>query len=209
MQLYRNTQRYQRPVKQSKIASQRQYRVKEGDGFQELRDVIHSVSGETPQTRRETLKAGILVSKCVLPCVLIPCTAAELLKQFFGENGSISRHEPPLESSSESPYEAEQGPHTSYERLLVPDGETCTNTIAPWTENVSPTSERSATSTMLEYYSGYPQEEAQCMVGCGGDWNLVQPTPSQFSFSTQWNDLSFVHMNIDQVPFYVEGVELN
>jgi len=61
MQLYRGAQSCQRPAKHSKIASQRQYRVKEGDGFQELRVVIHSVTGETPQTRRETLKKGMLV----------------------------------------------------------------------------------------------------------------------------------------------------
>ncbi|KAG2057709.1 hypothetical protein BDR06DRAFT_951328 [Suillus hirtellus] len=66
MHLYRGTQSYQRPAKQSKIASQRQYRVKEGDGFQELKDVIRSVTGETPQTRRETLKKGRLVLKQVL-----------------------------------------------------------------------------------------------------------------------------------------------
>jgi hypothetical protein len=66
MQLYCGEQSYQRPGKQSKIASQRQYRVKEGDGFQELREVIRSVTGEAPQTRRETLKKGMLVLKYVL-----------------------------------------------------------------------------------------------------------------------------------------------
>ncbi|KAG1736779.1 hypothetical protein EDB19DRAFT_1910113 [Suillus lakei] len=105
MQLYSRAQGYQRPVKQSKIASQRQYRVKEGDGFQELRDVICSVTGEVPQTRRETLK-----------------TAAELLRQLSKENGTISSDE--LESSSASLYEVDQGPHTAYEPLLVPNNET-------------------------------------------------------------------------------------
>src|SRR6267154_698806 len=60
MQLYRGAQGSQRPIKHSKITSQRQYRVKEGDGFQELRDVIRSVTGEAPQTRRETLKKGVV-----------------------------------------------------------------------------------------------------------------------------------------------------
>ncbi|KAG2079797.1 uncharacterized protein F5147DRAFT_762778 [Suillus discolor] len=93
MHLYRGAQSYQRPPKQSKIASQRQYRVKEGDGFQELKDVIRSVTGETPQTRRETLKK-----------------AAQLLQDLSREHGAISRHEPlpPLEYSSASPYEADQ-----------------------------------------------------------------------------------------------------
>lgn len=65
MQLYHGVQSY-RPAKQSKIASQRQYRVKEGDGFQELREVIRFVTGEAPQTRRETLKKGIPLLKYVL-----------------------------------------------------------------------------------------------------------------------------------------------
>jgi len=60
MQVYCSTQGYQRPRKQSKIASQRQYRVKEEGGFQELRDMICLVTGEVPQTRRETLKKGLL-----------------------------------------------------------------------------------------------------------------------------------------------------
>ncbi|KAG1836360.1 hypothetical protein DFJ58DRAFT_865167 [Suillus subalutaceus] len=190
MQLYRGTQSYQRPAKQSKIASQRQYRVKEGDGFQELRLVIHSVTGETPQTRRETLKK-----------------AAELLQQLSKEHEAISRHEPlqPLEFSSESSYEIDEGSHTSYEPLAMPNNETWTNAIAPcqWTRNSSPTSDTSATSSMLEY-QGHPQAEIHHVVGGGGDWNLVHPTPSQFrqtSFSAQW---SLIHSNIDQVPYYKE-----
>ncbi|KAG1717589.1 hypothetical protein EDB19DRAFT_1710518 [Suillus lakei] len=190
MQFYHRAQGYRRPVKQSKIASQRQYRVKEGDGFQELRDVICSVTGEVPQTRRETLK-----------------TAAELLRQLSKENGAISSHE--LKSSSASPYEVDQGLHTSNEPLLVPNNEsTCTNTFVPWTENGNPMSETSATRTTLEYYD-HPQEEVHHAVGHDSDWNSVQPNPSQFSFSSQWNDLSFIHLNIDQVPFYVEGVGMN
>ncbi|KAG2344526.1 hypothetical protein BDR05DRAFT_961931 [Suillus weaverae] len=196
MQLYRTAQSYQRPAKQSKIASQRQYRVKEGDGFQELREVIRSVTGEAPQTRRETLKK-----------------AAELLRQLSREHGAISRHEPlpPLEASSASPYEVDQGSHTSYEPLVIPNNETWTNAIAPWTRNSSPMSDTSTTSSMLEY-QGHPQAEMYHVVGGGGDWNLVQPTPSQFrqsSFPAQWNDLSLIHSNIDQVPYYVERVGVN
>jgi hypothetical protein len=71
MQLYRNAQSHQRLAKQSKIASQRQYRVKEGDGFQELRQVIRSVTGETPQTRSETLKKGMFVLICGLLCMSV------------------------------------------------------------------------------------------------------------------------------------------
>ncbi|KAG1882634.1 hypothetical protein F4604DRAFT_1902027 [Suillus subluteus] len=193
MQLYRGTQSYQRPAKQSKIASQRQYRVKEGDGFQELRLVIHSVTGETPQTRRETLKK-----------------AAELLQQLSKEHEAISRHEPlqPLEFSSASPYhEIDEGSHTSYhdEPLAMPNNETWTNAIqvAPWTRNSSsPISDTSATSSMLEY-QGHPQAEIHHVVG-GGGWNLVHPTPSQFrqtSCSAQW---LLIHSNIDQVPYYKE-----
>ncbi|KAG0703793.1 hypothetical protein DFH29DRAFT_418516 [Suillus ampliporus] len=195
MQLYRNAQSYQRPAKQSKIASQRQYRVKEGDGFQELREVIRSVTGEAPQTRRETLKK-----------------AAELLRQ-LSRDGAISRHEPlpPLEGSLGSPYEVDQGTHTSYEPLVIPDTETWANAIAPWPRNSSPMSDTSATSSMLEYH-GHPQAEVHHVVGCRDDWNLVQPTPLQFrqpSFSAQWNDLSLIHSNVDQVPFYVEAVGVN
>ncbi|KAG2151421.1 hypothetical protein DEU56DRAFT_752330 [Suillus clintonianus] len=193
MQLYRDTQGYQRPAKQSKIASQRQYRVKEGDGFQELREVIRSVTGEAPQTRRETLKK-----------------AAELLRQLSRENEATSRHEPlpPLETS---PYEVDQGSNTSYEPLVIPNNEAWTNAISPWTRNSSPMSDTSATSSMLEYH-GQSQAEIHYVVGRGGDWNLVQPTPSQFrqsSFSAHWNDLSHVHSNIDQVPYYVERVGVN
>ncbi|KAG1795390.1 uncharacterized protein HD556DRAFT_1442234 [Suillus plorans] len=99
MDLYHGAQSYQRPAKQNKIASQRQYRVKEGDGFEELKDAIRSVTGETPQTRHETLKK-----------------AAELLWDLSREHGAISRHEPlpPLEYSSASPYEADQGSRTAY-----------------------------------------------------------------------------------------------
>ncbi|KAG1742359.1 uncharacterized protein EDB91DRAFT_308383 [Suillus paluster] len=196
MQLYHNEQSYQRPAKQSKIASQRQYRVKEGDGFEELRKVIYSVTGEAPQTRRETLKK-----------------AAEVLRQLSRESEAISRHEPlpPLASSSASSYEVIQGTHTSYEPLIIPNNETWTNAIAPWPRNNSPMSDTSATSSMLEYHD-HPQAEAYHMVGRGGDWNLVQPTPSQFrqsSFSTQWNDPSLIRLNVDQVPFYVEGMGVN
>ncbi|KAG2155812.1 uncharacterized protein EDB93DRAFT_53478 [Suillus bovinus] len=202
MQLYRGAQSYQRPVpKQSKIASQRQYRVKEGDGFQELKTAIRLITGETPQTRRETLKK-----------------AAELLRELSREHdGEISRHEPlpPLEfsSASESPYEAERESHTSYEPLVIPNNETWANAIVSRTRNSSPMSDASATSSMLEY-QGYTQTEIHHAVGGGGDWSLVQPTPSQFrhvSFSTQcqWNDLSLIHSNIDQVPYYLESVGVN
>lgn len=72
-------------------------------------------------------------------------------------------------------------------------------------------SDTSATSSMLEYeYRGHPQAEVHHMVSGGGDWNLVQPTPSQFrqySLPTQWNDL--VHSSVDQVPFYVGRVGIN
>jgi hypothetical protein len=61
MQPYRGAQSYQRRTKQSKSVSQRQYRLKEGGGFQELRGVIFSVTGENPQTRGEILKKGKLV----------------------------------------------------------------------------------------------------------------------------------------------------
>lgn len=196
MQLYHGVQAYQRPAKQSKIASQRQYRVKEGDGFQELREVIRAVTGEAPQTRRETLKK-----------------AAELLRQLSREHEGISRHEPlpPLEISSASPYEVDQGSYTTYEPLVIPNNDTWTNAIAPWTRNSSPMSDTSATSSLLEY-QGHSQAEIHRVVDVGGDWNLVQPTPSQFrqtSFSAQWNDLSLIHSNIDQVPYYVERVGAN
>ncbi|KAG1852010.1 hypothetical protein C8R48DRAFT_777609 [Suillus tomentosus] len=194
MHLYRGTQSYQRPAKQSKIASQRQYRVKEGDGFQELKDVIRSVTGETPQTRRETLKK-----------------AAQLLQDLSREPGAISRHEPlpPLEYSSASPYEADQRSHTTYEPLVIPNNETWTNAIA--SRNSSPMSDTSVTSSMLEY-QGHPQTEIHHVVGGGGNWSLVQPTPSQFrhnSFPGQWNDMSLIHSNIDRVPYYLERVEIN
>jgi hypothetical protein len=185
MQLYRNAQSHQRLAKQSKIASQRQYRVKEGDGFQELRQVIRSVTGETPQTRSETLKK-----------------AAELLRRLMRQHEAISRHEslPPLESSSVSPYEIDDGSHNSYEPLVIPD-ETWTSAIPPWTRNSSPMSDTSATSSMLDY-QGHPQAEIHHIVGVGGDWNLVQPTPLQFpqtSFPAQW---TLINSNIDQVPYY-------
>lgn len=64
---------------------------------------------------------------------------------------------------------------------------------------------------MLEY-QGNPQAEIHRAADGGGDWNFVQPTPSQFrqtSFSAQWNDLSLIHSNIDQVPYYVERVAVN
>ncbi|KAG1818449.1 uncharacterized protein BJ212DRAFT_1576245 [Suillus subaureus] len=187
MQLCHGAQSYQRPTKQSKIVSQRQYRVKEGGGFQELREVIHSVTGEIPQTRRETLKK-----------------AAELLRQLSSKYEAISKYEPPpsLEFSSASPYETDEGSHTSYESLVMPN-EAWTSTIAPWTRNSSPVSDTSATSSMLEY-QGHPQAEIHHVVGGGDDWNLVQPTPSQFrqtSFSAQW---SLIHSNVDQVPYYKE-----
>lgn len=120
MQLYRSTQSHQRPVKQSKIASQRQYRVKEGDGFQELRDVIRSMTGEAPQTRREILTKGSEYRPSNARYILIPgpSTAAELLKQISKENEASSRHEPlpALEIPSAPLYESDQHPHTSYGR---------------------------------------------------------------------------------------------
>jgi len=57
MQLYQS-----RPCplkKKNKIDLQRQYRVKEGDGFQELRDIICSLTGKSPQTRRDVLTKGL------------------------------------------------------------------------------------------------------------------------------------------------------
>ncbi|KAG1751204.1 hypothetical protein EDB19DRAFT_1280267 [Suillus lakei] len=185
---------YQRPAKQSKIASQRQYRVKQEDGFQELREVIRSVTGEAPQTRRETLKK-----------------AAELLQQLLRNHGAISRHGPlpRLEISSAPPYEIDQGSHMSYEPPVIPN-EPWTNTIATWTMNSSSTSDKLATGSILEHH-GHPQAEIHHVV-CEGDCNLVQPTPSQFqqsSFSAQWNDLSLIHSNIDQVPYCVTRVGVN
>lgn len=178
---------YQRPAKQSKITSQRQYRIKEGDRFQELREVIHSVTGETPQTRRDILKK-----------------AAELLRHLSREHAAmISRHGSlsPLVFSSALPYEVDEG---SYEPLVIPN--------ETWTRNSSPMSDTSTTGLMLEY-QGHPQAEIH-HVGVAGDWNLVQPTPSQFqqtAFPGQWNDLSLFHSNvdIDQVPYYVESVGVN
>ncbi|KAG2359487.1 hypothetical protein BDR07DRAFT_1611346 [Suillus spraguei] len=190
MQFHRGAQSYQRPAKPSKIASQRHYREKEGDGFQELREAIRSVIGETPQTRRETLKK-----------------AAELLRDLSSEHGIISRHEPlpPLQFSSESPYNVDEGSRTSCEPLVIPSNETWTNAIASLARNSSPLSDTSATSSMSEC-RGYPQAEVNHAVGGGGDWNLVQLTPSQFRqtfVSAQWNDLSHIHLSIDQVPYYV------
>ncbi|KAG1809999.1 uncharacterized protein HD556DRAFT_1317247 [Suillus plorans] len=190
MQLYRDTQSHQHPPRQSKIASQRQYRVKEGDGFQELRAVIRSVTGKLPQTRSDTLKK-----------------AAELLRQLSRELGENSRHEPLSELLSASTYEVNQGSHTSYEPPLIHNNETWTNTIAPGTRNNSPMSDTSVTSSMLEY-QGHPQTEIHYVVGGGGDlgWNLLQPTPSQFqhtsNFLAQQNDPSFLHSNINQAPYY-------
>ncbi|KAG2070342.1 hypothetical protein BDR04DRAFT_1198656 [Suillus decipiens] len=190
MQFHRGAQSYQRPAKQSKIASQRHYREKEGDGFQELREAIRSMIGETPQTRRETLKK-----------------AAELLREFSSEHGTISRHEPlpPLKFSSESPYDVDKASCTSCEPLVIPSNETWTNAIASWTRNSSPMSDTSATNSMPEC-QGYPQAEINYAIGGGGDWNLVQSTPPQFRqafVSAQWNDLSHIHLSIDQVPYYV------
>ncbi|KAG2359482.1 hypothetical protein BDR07DRAFT_1462515 [Suillus spraguei] len=196
MQSHRDAQSYQHPAKKSKIASQRQYREKEGDGFQELREAIRSVIGETPQTRRETLKK-----------------AAEILRELSKEHGTISRHEPlpPLEFSSKHPYEVDEVFHASYEPLVIPSNETWTKAVASWTRNNSPMSDTSATSSMLEYQA-YPQAEIHYAVGGGDNWNLVQSTPSQFRqnyFSAQWNDPSHIHLNIDKVPYYVERVGVN
>ncbi|OJA16033.1 hypothetical protein AZE42_04295 [Rhizopogon vesiculosus] len=193
MQVYCSTQGYQRPRKQSKIASQRQYRVKEEGGFQELRDMICLVTGEVPQTRRETLKK-----------------AAELLRQMSTE-GVISGHErlPASESPLASSHEFNQSVQAPYEPLMLPD-ETWIDASAPWASNSnSPIPDTSATSSMLEYH-GYPQEDVYHAMG--GDWNLVQPTPlqcQQTSFSAQWDDLTFIHSNIDHVPFYVEGLDFS
>ncbi|KAG1865599.1 hypothetical protein C8R48DRAFT_772601 [Suillus tomentosus] len=186
MDLYHGAQSYQRPAKQNKIASQRQYRVKEGDGFEELKDAIRSVTGETPQTRHEILKK-----------------AAELLWDLSGEHGAISRHEPlpPLEYSSASLYEADQKFRTAYEPPVIPNNETWKNAIASRTRNSSP--DTPVTSSILEY-QGHPQTEIHHIFGGGGNWSLVQPTPSQFrhnSFPGQWNDMSLIHSNIDRVPY--------
>ncbi|KAG2058214.1 hypothetical protein BDR06DRAFT_994509 [Suillus hirtellus] len=185
MDLYHNAQSYQRPAKQNKIASQRQYRVKEGDGFEELKDAIRSVTGETPQTRHETLKK-----------------AAELLWDLSREHGTISRHEPlpPLEYSSASPYEADQESRAAYE----PPNKTWKNAIASRTRNSSP--DTSVTSSILGY-QGHPQTEIHHIVGGGGNRSLVQPTPSRFRHNSspgQWNDMSLIHSNIDRVPYYLE-----
>lgn len=186
MQLYRSTQSHQHPPRQSKIASQRQYRVNEGDGFQELRAVIRSVTGKLPQTRRDTLKK-----------------AAELLRQLSRELEENSRHEPfPL--SEASTYEVNQGSHTSYEPPLIHNNETWTNTIAPRTRNNSPMSDTSVTSSMLEY-QGQPQTEIHYVVGHGGggdlDWNLPQFQHTS-EFFAQQNDLPFLHSNINQASYY-------
>ncbi|KAG1804155.1 hypothetical protein EV424DRAFT_309664 [Suillus variegatus] len=187
MQLYRGTQSHQHPPRQSKIASQRQYRVNEGDGFQELRAVIRSVTGKLPQTRRDTLKK-----------------AAELLRQLSRELEENSKHGPlPLsELLSASTHEVDQVSHTSYEPPLIHNNETWTNTIAPRTRNNSPMSDTSVTSSMLEY-QGQPQTEIHYVVGGGGDlgWNLLQFQHTS-EFFAQQNDLSFLHSNINQASHY-------
>ncbi|KAG2070353.1 hypothetical protein BDR04DRAFT_1198676 [Suillus decipiens] len=194
MQFPRDAQSPQRPAKKRKITSQRQYREKEGDGFQELRDAIRSVIGETPQTRRETLNK-----------------AAELLRELSKEQ-IISRHEPlpPLEFSSKFSNEVDEGSHTSYEPIVIPSNKTWKNAVAS-VRNSIPMSDTATTSSMLKH-PGHPQAEIHYAVGDGDSWNFVQSTPSQFrqtSFSAQWNNLSHIHLNIDQVPYYVERVGVN
>jgi hypothetical protein len=153
-------------------------------------------------------------------------TAAELLRQ-MSTDGAISGHEQlpasesPLASSNEfnqsvqTPYGTHffllvgrVSSYTSLEPLMLPD-ETWIDASAPWARNSnSPIPDTSTTSSMLEYH-GYPQEDVYHAMG--GDWNLVQPTPlqcQQTSFSAQWDDLAFIHSNIDHVPFYVEGLDL-
>ncbi|KAG2085286.1 uncharacterized protein F5147DRAFT_659551 [Suillus discolor] len=208
MNLYCGAQSYQHPAKQNKIASQRQYRVKEGDGFQELKDVIRLVTGETPQTRCETLKK-----------------AAELLRDLSREHGEISRHEPlpPLKYSSTSAYETDQGSRTAYgtrfqlvdDRISEIPRTSCNSQQRDVDKrhcikgkNSSPMSDTSVMSSILEY-EGHPQTEIHHIVGGEGNWNLVQPTPSQFrhnSFPGQWNDMSLIHSNVDRVPYYLERV---
>jgi len=99
--------------------------------------------------------------------------------------------------------------YKSLEPLLLPD-EMWTDASAPWARTSgSPMPDTSATSPMLEYHA-YPQADLYHAIS--GDWNLVPPTPlqcPQSSFSPQWDDLTFIHSNIDHVPFYVEGVEFN
>ncbi|KAG2359478.1 hypothetical protein BDR07DRAFT_1488162 [Suillus spraguei] len=195
MQFHHDAQSNQRPTRKRKIASQRHYREKEGDGFQELRNVIRSVIGETPQTRRETLNK-----------------AAELLRELSKEQKySLYEPLPPLEFPSKSSNEVDEGSHTSYvEPIVIPSNETWTNAVASWGNSIQ-MSDTEATSSMLER-QGYPQAEIHYAVGGGDNWNFVQSTPSQFrqtSFSAQWNDLSHIHLNIDQVPYYVERVGIH
>jgi hypothetical protein len=92
---------------------------------------------------------------------------------------------------------------------MLPD-ETWIDASAPWVRNSSsPMADTSAMNSMLDYH-GYPPADVYHMTG--GDWNLAQPIPlqcQQSSFFAQWDDLTFIHSNIDHVPFFVEGVELD
>lgn len=46
------------PSRQTKATMQKQYREKEGECFNMLRDAIKGLTGEEPQTRQEILRKG-------------------------------------------------------------------------------------------------------------------------------------------------------
>jgi hypothetical protein len=72
--------------------------------------------GNSPDQARN-LDKRYACSEIRFSCTITyPFTAAELLRQLSGEHKAISRHEPlpPLESSSASPYEIDEGSHMSY-----------------------------------------------------------------------------------------------
>ena len=47
--------------RQNKVVQQRQYREKEGECFNMLRDVIHKLTGEELQTRHDILRKGMWI----------------------------------------------------------------------------------------------------------------------------------------------------
>ena len=92
------------------------------------------------------------------------------------------------------------------EPFILPNNEAWTNANTTGTRNSSPMSDSSATSSLPEFH-GHPQAEGDYPVNSWNQWNLVQPTPSQFrqySSQAQRNDLPVAlnYSNVDQVPFY-------
>ena len=76
------------PPRQNKAISQKEYREKEGEGFNILRNVIRNITGEDPGTRLEILKKGCFSNVIPKFATDIFLWIATDLLLFYSRNGN-------------------------------------------------------------------------------------------------------------------------